>query len=129
MALLSERQQTAAALAREIQGLGGWVVSPMPLDDWAKLRFQVLDSNRQQVLEKLSSWDWSPTWCNNMPRVTSGGMQLASVYEIDLPLPRQPVAADYKTISGELASSAPKSDYEVEQVMRYLGWPPSQKRR
>ena len=54
-------------------------------------------------------------------------MKLAAVYEIDLPRERQPIADD-RTIRSELASSAAKSDYEVEQVMRYLGWEPNQKR-
>jgi hypothetical protein len=121
MALLSERQQTAAALAREIQQMGAWVTSPMPLEDCAKLRFQVLDANRQQVLEKLSSWDWSPTWCNNMPRVTFGGMQLASVYEIDLPRPRQPVATDRH--SGEIVDREEKkqSDLQIAAMRKHLG--------
>jgi hypothetical protein len=57
------------------------------------------------------------------------GMKLAAVYEIDLPRERQPIADDRQTIPrAELASSAAKSDYEVEQVMRYLGWEPNQKR-
>jgi hypothetical protein len=121
MALLSERQQTAAALAREIQQMGAWVTSPMPLDDWAKLQFQVLDSNRQQVLEKLSSWDWTPTWCSNLPRVCTDGWKLASVYEIDLPRERQPVATDRH--SGEIANreEEKKNAMQVALMRKHLG--------
>jgi len=45
-----ERQRTAEALAREINLMGAWVVSPSPPDANAKLRFQVLDRDRQKVL-------------------------------------------------------------------------------
>jgi hypothetical protein len=66
MALLNERRQTAQALARELHRMGAAVVNPMPLADDARLRFQVPDANRQQVLEKLGSWNWSPVWCGNV---------------------------------------------------------------
>src|SRR5262245_63506936 len=82
---LSERQQTAQALVAEINSLGAWCVSPMPLDDNARLRFQVLDSDRDKVLEKLSSWNWSPIFVSALPRICNNGWKLASLYEIDLP--------------------------------------------
>lgn len=61
--MLTERQQTAAAIAAEL--VSAWVVSPLPLDGNAKLRFQVLDSNRYQVIE-------SP-----LPRICLDGMKPA----------------------------------------------------
>ena len=42
MAPLTERQQQAEALTQELQRLGVFVVSPLPLADDARLRFQVL---------------------------------------------------------------------------------------
>jgi hypothetical protein len=128
MALLTERQQTAAALAREIQRMGAFVVNPMPLPDDQKLRLQVLDANRQQVLEQLSQWNWSPTFYGTLPRICSDGWKLASLYEIDLPRERQPVLDDRQTIYGEIARPE-KTDVELEGIRKYLGWPPSQKRR
>jgi hypothetical protein len=100
MTLLNERQQTAEALTREINAMGAWVVSPMPLDDNSKLRFQVLDRDRNAIIEKLSSWDWSPIFVSVLPRICPNGMVSASLYEIDLPKPRQPVFDD--RIYGEI---------------------------
>jgi hypothetical protein len=54
-----------------------WVVTPLPLDSCAKLRFQVLDDNREKVLEKLAGWDWLPSPCGTLPRITHNGMEAA----------------------------------------------------
>jgi hypothetical protein len=123
MALLSERQQKAAALARELQKLDGvWVTNPMPLDDNARgLRVQILDSERQKSLTLLEDWGWTPTWCSNLPRVCTDGWKLASVYEIDLPRERQPVA-DGK-IQGEIANreEEKKNAMQVALMRKHLG--------
>jgi hypothetical protein len=73
--ILSERQRTAESLAREINRMGAWVINPMPLDANAKPRFQVLDDNREKVLEKLAGWDWSPSLCGTFPRICFDGMK------------------------------------------------------
>ncbi len=124
MTLLNPRQEKARDLAREMQKLDGvWVTNPMPLDDYAKLRFQVLDSRKTEVLQMLADWGWSPAWCSNLPRITGNGWQLASVYEIDpLPTERQPVRDDRQTIPRAEIARPKKTDTEVEAVMRYLGW-------
>jgi hypothetical protein len=120
MALLTERQQTAGALMCELQRLGAWVTSALPLGDDEKLKFQVLDENRSQVLEKLSQWGWGPTLCGNLPRITSRGMEAATIYEIDLPRERQPVVDD-RIIHGEIAEQK-KTAVELEGMRKYLGW-------
>jgi hypothetical protein len=83
--VLNSRQQTAQALIHSISAMGAWVVSPLPLDDNGPLRFQVMDSNRDAVISKLASWDWPPVPVSILPRITQGGWQAASIYEIDLP--------------------------------------------
>jgi hypothetical protein len=118
MALLTERQQTAEALAREIARMGAWCVSPMPLDNNAKLRFQVMDADRDVVISKLASWDWLPVPCSSFPRITHGGWMSAQIYEIDLPRERQPVVDD--RIHGEIAEQK-KSEVELEALRKYLG--------
>src|SRR5262245_61885747 len=100
--MLTERQKTAAAIAGELHRLGAWVVSPMPLADNQALPWQVLDSDREAVLEKVSSWGWSAALKNTVPRFTPRGPLPSSVYEIDLPRPRQAVV-DTRTIRGEIA--------------------------
>src|SRR5262249_6585248 len=115
---LSERQQTAQSLAHEIHQLGGWCLSPMPLDNNVRLRFQVLDADRDAVIEKLSSWDWSPVFCGTYPRICHNGWHSANVYEIDLPRERQFVHDG--RIHGELADRE-KKQAEVD-ILKYLGW-------
>src|SRR5262245_33291564 len=118
MALLTERQQQAQALAHEIQRMGGFVINPMPLDNKARLRFQVLLEHRDEVLERLSSWNWHPIYCNNLPRICPDGMKAAWVYEIDLPPERQPVFDD--RISGEIGRT--KTTPEVQAFLDHIGW-------
>src|SRR5262245_35276588 len=100
--MLTERQKTAQAIAAELHRLGAWVVSPMPLADNAALRWQVLDTDREAILEKVSSWGWSAALKNTVPRFTPRGPVPSSVYEIDLPRPRQAVV-DTRIIPGEMA--------------------------
>jgi hypothetical protein len=100
--MLSERQRTAESLARELHLMGAWVTSPMPLDGNSKLRFQVLDQDRNAVVEKLSSWNWSPSFVSALPRICPDGWKLASLYEIDLPR-ENPICFD-DCITGELAT-------------------------
>jgi hypothetical protein len=118
---LSERQQTAAALARELQKLDGvWVTNPMPLDDNARgLRIQILDKCKNEVLQLLTNWGWSPVFCGMLPRVCSSGFQLASVHEIYIERERQPIFNDH-TIRGEIATGKPKTD--PTGILKYLGW-------
>src|SRR5262249_7269741 len=112
---LSERQLTAQSLASEINSLGAWCVSPMPLDDNRRLRFQVLDADRDAVIEKLSSWNWSPIFVSTLPRVCNNGWHLASVYEIDLPRARQFVYDG--RIHGDIASKD-KPSHETQAIMK-----------
>jgi hypothetical protein len=119
MALLTERQQKAADLAREIHRMGAWVTNVMPLDDNARLRFQVLDSDRPRIIQTLTDWEWSPAFCGTYPRICPDGFKLASIFEINIPGERQPIVDD-RTIRGELASSRPKTD--PTGILKYLGW-------
>jgi hypothetical protein len=95
--MLTERQQLAQQLARHLEGLGAIVVSPLPLDNSAKLRFHVVDSIRPQVLHKLGEWNWGcPVFVSTTVRfdVRSYGTTLCSVYEIDLPREQTPIPTE-----------------------------------
>jgi hypothetical protein len=120
MALLTERQRTAQALAHSINGMGAWVVLPLPLDDGAKIRFQVLDSDRDAVISKLASWDWAPVPVSSHPRITSRGWEAGTLYEINLPADT-PAVVDDRLIRGELAERQ-KTAVEVEALRKYMGW-------
>jgi hypothetical protein len=121
MAPRTERQETAASLAAELHRLGAAVINSLPLDPNAKLRFQVLDVDREKVLEKLASWEWPAVFVASLPRVTFNGMQAASVYEIALPSERQPVVDDRQTIYGEIAERK-KTPGESEAMLKHLGY-------
>jgi hypothetical protein len=116
--MLTPRQQTAASLAHQLQLMGAWVTNAMPLDADGRLRFQVLDKDRNAILEKLASWDWSPVFVGTLPRVHFDGMKPASLYEIDLPRERQAISQDTR-IYGEIAEKK-KTDAEIEGIRRYL---------
>jgi hypothetical protein len=123
--VLNDRQQLAQALTREINGLGcAWVTNAMPLRDDEELRVQILDENRSQVLEKLSNWGWSPTPCGNLPRITPEGFHGATLYRLDLPRDRQPIADDRVIPAGIVADEKrrEKTPLEVEAMRKYLGW-------
>ena len=81
----------------------------MPLNADIKLRFQVMDRDREAVLEKVSSWGWSPAWLSSGPRFClDGTTPTASVYEIDLP-PDRPAVVDDRSVKGEMASGELKA--------------------
>src|SRR5262245_26480600 len=117
--MLSERQKTAAAIAGELHRLGAWVVSPMPLPHNQSLRWQVLDVDREAILEKVSSWGWSAALKCCVPRFTAQAPTPSSVYEIDLPRERQAVV-DTRTIRGEIAEQKKSAD-EIEAMRKHLG--------
>src|SRR5262245_19391771 len=121
---LSERQQKAAALARELGKMDGtWVVSPLPLDDQRNLRVQLSDIERNRVLQVIRDWGWDPMFVGVLPRICSTGLIGACIYEIDLPRERAAVPDDRPRVQGEIVGRE-KSSYEVEQIKRYLGMGP-----
>jgi hypothetical protein len=75
------------AIMDEIARLGGWVVNPQPLQD-ERLRFEVLDDQREPILAKLGSWDWSPRLCcagsRFIPKGNGAVLQPTTLYEIDV---------------------------------------------
>ena len=83
MALLSERQQKAEQLSQELRQLFGIAtLNPMPLADDAKLRFQVLDADRNRVVEQLCAAGWIPAFVSPLPKVTTNGLIPAGVFEV-----------------------------------------------
>src|SRR5262249_54298978 len=102
MALPTERQKTAERLARELDAMDlVWVTSPLPVAADAKLRFQLADTARNEVLQLLKDSGWDPVFVSILPRVCPTGLMGACLYEIDLPRERQPVPDD-RTIYGEV---------------------------
>src|SRR5262245_52363054 len=118
--LLNNRQQLAEAMTRELRGLAGvWVTSPLPLADDKKLRLQIADMAKNEVVQKIKDWGYEPVCLGVAPRFDVMGMVAASAYEVDLPRERQPIVDDRK-IYGEVAERK-KSPSEAEAVLRHLG--------
>jgi hypothetical protein len=113
--MLTERQQLAKRLADELGKLDGvWITSPLPLDESRKLNLQILDSERNRVLQIIRDWGWHPVCVSILPRVHSTGLLAACLWEIDLPKPRQNILDDRH--GGEIATKK-KHDHEVEAML------------
>jgi hypothetical protein len=117
---LSPRQQRADFLARTIQGFGAWVVSPLPLDDAASLRYQVLDGDADRLVEIICGlgMGFMPARLQVHYRVTSSGLKPATLFEVNIPRERQQIPD--RKIYGEVEERK-KTDAEVEAVRRHLG--------
>src|SRR5262245_20001652 len=97
--VLTEHQQKAARLARKLGGVQGcWVTSPMPLRDDAKLRFQILDGERNRVLQMLEDAGYEAKFVSVLPRVTFVGMAGACVYEVAFAQPQQEIPQETRII-------------------------------
>ena len=112
--VLSERQQVAKRLTEELGKFDGvWVTSPLPLDDNHKLRLQIKDIDRNEVLQLLRDWGWDPVCVSVLPRVCSTGLMAACLYEIDLPKPRQEIVDDRAIPKDEVGRRGPDSEVKA----------------
>src|SRR5262245_29262150 len=115
--MLSERQQRAEALCQELRKLGAEVINPLPLDDNSKLKFQMLDSDKDRIITEICSWGWTPQYVQAHPRFSYAGLIPGSLYEIDLPRPRVSVSDDIK---GEFAEDKATREQRRREAERYL---------
>jgi hypothetical protein len=115
---MNKRQQQADFIAREIARMGAWCINPMPLDDDAKLRFQVLDTDIDKVVRMLCESGFLPARLQVHYRVTTSGLVPATLFEIDIPHERQPIPD--RKIYGEVEERK-KTASEVAAVMKHLG--------
>ena len=120
MTVLTNRQQLARNLANELGRMNNvWVTSPLPLDEQQKLRLQIVDTVRNEVIQILKDWGWEPQFVSILPRVCHTGLQAACLYEIDLPRERQPIVDD--RIQGEIVDPAKKAAQKASiEAMRIV---------
>jgi hypothetical protein len=118
MALLTERQQQARALSDELSNLGAFVISPLPLDNNAKLRIQVLENcNKNRIFQAIADWGFGvPVFVTMLPRVTHVGMAIAAVYEIPIPKAQQPIVDERRIPDFERASNE-KMSKDVQAIL------------
>jgi len=117
MANLTARQLQAEVLCRDIQRLGGWCLSALPLREDSRLRFQVLDGDHFELLEMLTNAGWNPVLCNHGLRFTPQGAKPSIIYEIDIEHER-PVVVDDRTIKGDIATDKAHPEIEAFKKLR-----------
>ena len=104
---LSPRQQTAEKLKHWLQKMGALVTNPMPLNPGQQLRFDVLNPDREHVLEELRKQDW--TLITGVVRMRFYRDELVPCTSFKIALPSdQPVVQD-RTIYGEVVDPAKKA--------------------
>src|SRR5262245_11931915 len=119
MALLTEAQQKARDLAREIGKMeNAFVVSP---PGSMRLRIQIIHPC-DRVLATLTEWGWKPIFITNTTRFHSpdGTMRLASVYEIVVEDERPQMANNGRITDTKLADPGNKPDATGERLKKYL---------
>ena len=113
MAKLTARQLQAEVLCRDIQRLGAWCLSAMPLNENQRLRFQVLEGDQDELLEMLTNAGWNPIFCNHGLRFTPQGAKPSIIYEIDIEHERPVVVDDRKIPRGEPSDKAINAELEA----------------
>src|SRR5262245_61725986 len=118
MANLTSRQLQAEVLCRDIQRLGAWCLSAMPMNENQRLRFQVLDGDHEELLdEMLTNAGWNPIFCNHGLRFTPQGAKPSIIYEIDIEHER-PVVVDDRKIPREISEKAIDAELEAFRKLR-----------
>jgi hypothetical protein len=112
------RKQVAEALKDEIQRLGGFVISPP--GDIERIRFQFLIPGSSIQLQRLRDLGFNPIFRNADPRFGNDTIMPCNTFEIRLEPERLPVMDDRTIKDTELATKE-KTDYERQQVLKYLG--------
>jgi hypothetical protein len=95
MTPLTNRQEKAATLARELQAMGVAITSPLPLDEGSPLRCRIPDAKRDEVLEEFKNGSWEVGFLGSGPEFRlDGSTPLSHLYEIYIPVERTAVAND-----------------------------------
>jgi len=118
---LSERQQTAERLARWLQSMGAFVTNPMPLSPGQQLRFDVLNPDREHILEELRKQNWEPITGVVAMRFYRDTLVPCTQFEIALPADQPPV--QNRTIYGDVVDLTKKAAEKasLEQWHRSIG--------
>lgn len=116
---ITERQQQAKRLVDELSKFEDtWVTSPLPLRDGTRLRVQIADRSRNEVVQIIKDLGYEPRFVSVLPRITSAWTQAACLYEVDFPGDRQPIIDDRTIKDTKLAP--PKKDADVDAMMKHI---------
>jgi len=94
MVALTERQQTAQRLTRELQAFGATVTNVLPLADGQHLRFWVSDYKKNELLQQLKDAGYDePVFLGMSPQMCTATYSMGLVNNFELP-----IAADRQEI-------------------------------
>lgn len=89
------REAMVTSIMEELQKLGCFVTDAAPLHA-ERLRFEVLDDQRELILEKLATWEWSCRPCGTGSRIIPEGngavMRPTTSYELTIPREKAPAS-------------------------------------
>jgi hypothetical protein len=116
--ILSPRQQKARDVTSALGAWSNqvWVTNPMPLADGARLRIQISDHVKNEVLQVLRDFGYEPRFVAIHPRIATTGLMPAAMYEVDIPVERQEVPQDERAIPRDDAGRRVK-DPEIEATL------------
>jgi hypothetical protein len=116
---LTERQQKAQDLARDLEQMGAWCLTPLPLDPDAKgLRVQILDADRDRVVTAICEAHYIPSKMQAHPRFTTSGLIPASLFEIAIEKERPSIVDDRPKVSSDIAEAAKRE--ERQQAAKFI---------
>jgi hypothetical protein len=117
---LTERQEKGETLARELQEMGAVVTSPLPLADGANLRFRILASSADEILEELRTGDWIFHFVTSGPSFElNGSTPLSHTYEVCVPGERTVIPEDRIP---DFPRSTGKKDDNSESAKMLKAW-------
>jgi len=94
MVALTQRQQTAQRLTRELQAFGATVTNVLPLADGQHLRFWVSDYKKNELLQQLKDAGYDePVFLGMSPQMCTATYSMGLVNNFELP-----IAADRQEI-------------------------------
>src|SRR5262245_50396865 len=121
---MTPRQQKAQAINRMLREAFGddcAVINNLPFPDDQQLRIQVIDAKCYAFIEEMCSRGWLPQFFCTQYRVSTGNYSLvpASVFEVRLEHPRQPVPQDMprqRVVVQDDVDKRAKSPEETQQM-------------
>ena len=114
----SERQQTAARLARELSQLGATVTNVLPLANDKNLRFWVSDYEKKEVLTALADAGYEPIFIGTgfQMCIKTYSMGLVNNFELALPAD-QPMPQQTRVIPKDDGKRETRHSHETEAIV------------
>jgi hypothetical protein len=115
---LTERQQLAQRLTRELQAFGATVTNVLPLADGQNLRFWIDDYRKKEVLQQLKDGGYDePIFLGMSPQICTQSYSMGLVNNFELPIAaeRQEVPQGDRVIPKDEIGKRSR-DYEIQKV-------------